>query len=368
MDFRLTDEQTMLRDGARRFVAEKLDYASRARRIAEAADCWSDFAELGWLMLAVPEAAGGLERPLEDIAIVAEELGRGLAREPFITGAFLPARLLALAGGREEELESLAGGNRRYAVAVHETGRRDSLDALETIATREAGNGYRLDGRKALVLGGAEADRLIVAARMEEDSGPALFIVDSSAPGLCRRPYRTIDELSAADVTFEAVQLPADALLAGSNSARTMLDQALDEAIVLLCADALGCMDRAIELTAEYLRIRKQFGQTLASFQALQHGVANLFIEANDARSMVYRALAACAGDAAGRAKAVSACKIKVMEAGRLVAGQAVHFHGGIGMTTEYPVGEHLRRILVAEQLFGNPQHHFERYMALAAA
>jgi len=363
MDFRLTDEQEMLRDGARRFVAEKLDYAARGKCIKEGGDAWAAFADLGWLMLAVPESAGGLERPLEDIAILAEELGRGLALEPLVTGAYLPSQLLAAADGQTQMLEQLATGEVRFAAALYETRRRYSLDDLETVATRKAG-GYALSGAKSMVLGGGQADQLIVAARLGDDIRPALFLVPAKAEGLSVRPYRTVDELPAADLIFSDVALSDDALLLGAEAAAPILDRALDEAIVLVCADALGCMDRAIELTAEYLRIRKQFGQALSSFQALQHGVANLFIEANDARSMVYRALAACAGDGDERRRAVSACKIKVMEAAREVTGQAVHFHGGIGMTTEYPVGEHLRRILVAEQLFGNPQHHFERYMS----
>jgi acyl-CoA dehydrogenase len=365
MDFRLTDEQEMLRDGARRFVANKLDYASRGKRIANGEDCWADFAEMGWLMLAVPESAGGLERPLEDIAIIAEELGRGIAREPFIFSGFLPARLMALAGTANDRLEELAGGAQRFAAALYETAHRYSLTGLGTVASRQADGSYRLDGSKTLVLGGVEADWLIVAARIEGDKAPALFIVDAKAPGIERRNYRTIDEVNACDISFKKVRLNADAMLADAVAAASILEQAQEEATVLLCADALGCMDRAIEMTAEYLRIRKQFGQPLSNFQSLQHGVANLFIEANDARSIVYRALAECAAeDSAGRAKAVSACKIKVMRAGRLVAGQSVHFHGGIGMTVEYPVGEHLRRMLVAEQLLGNSQHHFERYMA----
>lgn len=367
MDFRLTEEQEMLRDGARRFVTDKLDYASRGKRVTSGEDCWADFAELGWLMLAVPEAAGGLGRPLEDVALIAEELGRGLAREPFIGSGYLAARLLDLADAPAEMLEALAIGSSRYAAALYETPRRFSLDGLDTLAAPQADGGYRLSGRKTLVLGGGEADRLIVAARSGPGSAAALFVVDADAHGVRRHAYRTIDELNAVDIDFDDVALPASALLAAADRAPSMLDQALDEAIVLLCADAVGCMDRAIEMTAEYLAIRKQFGQPLASFQALQHGVANLFIEANDARSMVYRAVAACSGgDIRDRQRAVSGCQIKVMEAGRLVAGQSVHFHGGIGMTTEYPVGEHLRRILVAEQLFGNPQYHFERYMAAA--
>jgi len=366
MDFILSSEQQMLRDGARRFVTTKLDYAARAERIATSDDNWKDFAEMGWLMLPVPQEAGGLGGALEDMVIVAEELGRGLALEPFVAGAVLPARLLTLSSNPRagDLLGQLAAGDRRFAAALFEARRRYSLDGLASVAARQSDGGYLLTGDKHLVGGGAQADVLIVAARLGDDRAPALFVVDTAATGVTRRSYHSIDGVAVADIAFEGVRLEADALLAEPQAAAAALDQALDEATVLLCADAIGCADRAIEMTAAYLRVRAQFGQPLASFQALQHGVARLFIETYDARSIMYRAVAACAGDDAGaRARAVSACKVKVLEAAHLATGQAVHYHGGIGMTCEYPVGEHLRRTLVAEQTFGNSQHHMERYL-----
>jgi len=362
MDLVLNSDQTMMRDAARKFVTTDLTFEARRKRVAEGGDRWADLAEMGWLMLPVPEDAGGIGGSLEDMALIAEELGRGIALEPFVTGAVLPARLLAVGGGalRQSLLAKLASGEQRFSAALFESKHRYSLQKLDT-AAKSDGGGYVLTGRKIIVPGGA--DWLIVAARLSDDPRPALLLVDVKSAGVTQRDYRTIDGVSVADFVFENVRLPSDALLAKPEDAAAALDRALDETIVLICADAVGCMDRAIELTAEYLRIRKQFGQTLASFQALQHGVANLFMEANDARSMVYRAIAACNDDTADRARAVSACKIKVLNAARLVTGQSIHFHGGIGMTCEYQVGDHLRRILVAEQAFGNAQYHFERYL-----
>jgi acyl-CoA dehydrogenase len=369
MDFRLSSEQQMLRDSARRFASTELEFSKRRRRIADGVDEWPAMAELGWFMLAVPEAAGGLGGPLVDLAILAEELGRGLALSQYITGAVLPARLLWLSDGQRQAaiLEQLALGTQRFAAALYEADRRYELDQLGCIAQPLPDGSFKLSGEKPLVMGGAEADWLIVAARRPDDPSTALFLVSSLCIGVSRRHYLTIDNLSASDVKFDEVHLPSSALLAFGPKAAASIELAVDEAAVLLCADAIGCMDRTIEMTAEYLRTRKQFGQTLASFQALQHGIANLFIEANDARSILYRAIAACSGtNRMARRKAVSACKYKVMESARLVAGQAVHFHGGIGMTCDYPVGEFLRRILVAEQSFGNAQYHFERYLSAA--
>ena len=366
MEFRLTSEQEMLRDGVRRYVTTELDYETRRKHIAGGADAWASFAEMGWLMLPVPEAAGGLDGCLEDMALVAEELGRGLALEPFIFGAVLPARLISLISGEHASvlLPDLASGKARFAAALYETRLRYALDGLECKAT-PGPQYYELTGTKQLVFGGGEADFFVVAARVDiDDVRPSLFIVPSGAAGISRRLYRTIDNLAVADVTFDHVKLSRNALLAGADAAVPVLARAVDEAIVLLCADALGCMHRAIEMTAEYLRIRKQFGQVLAAFQALQHGVANLFIEANEARSLVYRAISLCRGDDdEARASGVSACKLRVLEIGRYVAGQSVHFHGGIGVTCEYPVGEHLRRMLVSEQILGNGQYHLERYL-----
>ncbi|AEG50865.1 acyl-CoA dehydrogenase domain-containing protein [Sphingobium chlorophenolicum L-1] len=365
MDFRLSSEQEMLKDSARRFVTAELDYEARAKHVIAGSDRWATLAEMGWLMLPISEAYGGLGSKLEDISLICEELGRGVAIEPFVTCGFMPSRLLDLsdAACAGETLPLLASGEVRFAVALYEAATRYDLTGLGTIATA-SGDGYVLNGRKPLVFGGAEAGQIIVAAASANGEGVALYLVPADAAGVSRRAYRTIDNLPVADIVFDNVALGAGALLAEAGRAEAVLKQAIDETIVLLCMDAVGCMDRAIEMTAEYLHVRQQFGQPLAAFQALQHGVANLFIDANEARSLTYRAMAACAQDDAGeRARAVSACKFSVMETARRVTGQAVHFHGGIGITCEYPVGEYLRRMLVAEQIFGNGAYHLHRYL-----
>jgi acyl-CoA dehydrogenase len=368
MDFRLSSEQNMLRDGARRFVAQHLDFDARRTREGKQAGDWAEMAGLGWFMLPVGEESGGLGGRPEDIAIIAEELGRGIADVPLIQAALLPARLIEQAGSaaqRDAYLPSLMDGTMRFAAALQDAGAGFALQPRFSHAQRSAGGHYVLAGRKMLVLGGDVADVFVVSAMV--DQAVALFVVDGAASGVVRRDYDAIDGRRMSDLQFDNVVLSESARLGGAADVSAIIEAAVDESILALCADTLGCMDKAIEMTASYLNMRQQFGQPLGHFQSLQHGIANLFIEANDSRSLLYRAIAAFGQAAPQRKRAISACKVKVIEAGRSITGAAVHFHGGIGVTTEYAVGHYLRRVLVSEQMFGNSQLHFERYLAQAA-
>jgi acyl-CoA dehydrogenase len=363
MDFCLSSEQEMMRESARRFVANRLDFAGRSNHQQDDGSTWVEMAELGWLMLPVSEERGGLGGGAEGAAIIAEELGRGLASEPFIEAAVLPARLLELGdlnNGHEALLAQLTSGEARFAVALYEPGRGFSL-VPESMQASLHENGYSLSGKKVLVWGGDQAEWMIVSAQL--DDGNALFIVGTHAKGVKRRTYQSIDGRFLADVQLDNVIVGLEGRLGSDGNAVSVIEEAVDEAIIALCADILGCIDRAIELTAEYLKVRQQFGQPLANFQALQHGIANLFIEANDARSILYRGMSSLGGPVTARRRAVSASKLKIMEVGRSVTGAAVHFHGGIGTTTEYQIGHHLQRVLVAEQMFGNGAYHFERFL-----
>lgn len=359
MDFRLSPEQEMLRDGARRFVA---DHLHREARTGDRASHWAGMAELGWLMLPVPQDCDGLGGGIDDILILAEEMGRGLALEPFLEAALLPAMILDGAGTPEQRqalLPSLATGEVRFAVALHEPRRGFALAPLDTALRANAG-GYRLTGAKVGVEEAASADRLLVSALHE--GRPVMAVVDARAEGVTRIAYPSIDGRSLSDIRFDNVSVgKEDLLVATGDGIQATIDRAVDHVIVGQCADMLGGMDRAIEMTADYLKIRQQFGQPLASFQALQHGVADMFIDANDARSILYRAASMIDAPPAERHKAVSGCKVKVMETARSVIGAAVHYHGGIGVTTEYGVGHYLRRALLLDQRFGNSAWHFER-------
>lgn len=347
LDFTLNSEQTMLRDSARRYLAQ----AGGAS--------WQGYAELGWLAIAAPEDAGGLGGGMADLAILAEELGRALAPEPFVDGAVLATRLvdrLVVGHRREALLGEMIAGTRRLAAALYEPGRRYEL-APQTTAVRDGG-GYRLSGTKVLVMDGAAADDLLVTAAL--DGGVALFLVGREQAGVDGRAYRTVDRRDCADFRLD-VTVEADRLLSGN--ALDAVEDALDEARLCLCADMLGGMDSAIEMTAEYLKTRTQFGQKLATFQALQHSVADLFIDADSVRSSLLRAIAAFGGERTERRKAVSACWVNTFETAKRVTGMAVHLHGAIGFTTEYRVGHYLRRAIVSERLFGDVEFHLARYM-----
>ena len=371
MDFTLNVEQEMVRDSARQFIASELSFESRRRRLvaAERGDAWARFAELGWLAMPVPEDADGLGSSTADLMLMCEEMGRGLCVEPFVACAVLPARLLVAGDGAvvRNALVDLATGQRRVAVAGYERGQRYNVQRPKTTAIRQPDGSYRLDGAKILVSGGAQAHVLVVIVKCEREEGGdpelALVLVAADAPGVTRRRYRGIDAVEMADVRFEGVTLPAGAVLALGQAALDAVDRAFDEAAVCQCADAVGAMSRALELTVEYLHVRRQFGKALSEFQALQHAVAELFIDVGDAKSMLYQAVAALAGPARARRKAVSGCMVKVMSAAKEVSGMAVHLHGGIGMTDEYPVGHYLRRVMVSERIHGDHEHHLQRYL-----
>lgn len=362
MDFTLSDEQVMLRDSARRFFAEHLGHG------AEAA-IWRDLTELGWLAIAVPEDAGGFGGTIEDIVLLAEEMGRGLARLPFIDSAVLAVRLVDRIAGGEQRLALLRGiaeGEPRLATALYEPRRRYAL-APATRARHDADGGYRLSGAKILVADGATADGLLVSAMLDDD-GIGLFLVDRAAAGVTCTAYQTVDDADYADVRFDAVSLPADRLLGGGAIPVEAIEDAIDEARLCLCADMLGGFDRAIEMTADYLKARVQYGKPLASFQALQHSVAELFIDASSVRSSLYLALSAFRGASAERRRTISGCWVKTFDTAKQLTGMAVHLHGAIGFTTEYQVGHYLRRALVAERRLGDVEYHLARYIAIAAA
>lgn len=363
MDFRPTQEQQLLRDSVRRYFA-----AAPAQGAPDDVRDWRQFAEFGWLAMPVAEADGGLEAGLVELSIVSEEIGAALSGAPFVAGAVLPARVLARCTpgeARTDALAALADGTRRFALAAYEPDRRYLLTP-GTRAVRRADGGYRLSGDKTLVAGGAQADRVLVTAATEADARPLLFIVDVAAAGVRRHCYEAVDGTSLADFQFEAVQVAAP--LADADHARSILEIALDETTICLCADLIGGMDQAIQQTAAYLRMRKQFGRALAEFQALQHAVAEMSIDANSVRSLLYRAIAAFAsGDDRQRQRAVAACAIKTLQIAKTLTGSAVHLHGGIGMTCEYSVGRYLLRALVNERLLCDREQQLDRYMACAA-
>ena len=369
MDFNLSDEQQMLRDAASRFVREQYAFEARRRWAAAAGwspERWAQYADMGWLGLSIPEEFGGLGCGFIETAIVAEELGRGLALEPFIGCAVLAARLIergdapAFAARRGELLQAIAAGTRRVALAHSEAASRFELDRSSAVARAE-GSGFVLDGVKMMAPAAEGADQLIVSARLEGEADIALFLVPRDATTL--HSYPLIDGTRAADVELRSVFVVAEARLSSPGSGLALLEEGLDRAALAQVAEALGCMEAVLEMTSDYLKTRQQFGQAIGKFQALQHRMAEMFVEVQETRSILYRGIAHLEGAPAARRQAVSAAKVMLGSAGRFVGAQGIQLHGGIGVTDEYPIGHYYKRLLVLEKLYGDSDWHLGRFI-----
>ena len=371
MDFNLSDEQQMLRDAASRYVREQCGFEARrhaAAALGWSAERWAQYADMGWLALAVPEACGGLGCGFVETAIVAEELGRGLVLEPFVACAVLATRLVeradasAFQSRRAGLLEGLAAGTVQIALAHSEAASRFQLDSVAVDARRE-GDGWVLTGTKMMVPAAGAADHFIVSAKVvgAPSGGIGLWLVPRDAVVL--HAYPLIDGTRAADLTLPSVFVPADALLSAPGSALPVLEEALDRAALAQVAEALGCMEAVLEMTSEYLKTRHQFGQPIGKFQALQHRMAEMFVEVQETRSILYRGIAHLDGSSAMRRQAVSAAKVVLGSAGRFVGGQGIQLHGGIGVTDEYQIGHYYKRLLVLEKLYGDSEWHLGRFI-----
>ncbi len=368
MKFDLSDEQAMLRDAAARFVRDAYGLEHR-RALAKSTDgfsreYWKQYAELGWLALNLPEDVGGLGCSFVETVVLAEQFGRGMVLEPFLGSAVLCARLIDSCGSparREALLPPLIAGELILALAHDEAGTRN-LDELPRTTARKNAEGYRLDGAKTLVLGANAADRLIVSAQLDDTQEPALFLVDPAARGVGLEVYPLTDGSRAGDFLLDGVELPADALLGSGPAVARALDEALDLARLVAMAQALGAMEACIEVTAEYIKTRVQFRQPLAKFQSLQHLMADMFVDTQESRSMLYRTLALADAEPAQRRNAVSAAKIVIGPAGRRVTANGLQLHGGYGTTDEYIVSHYFRYLFTLEKLFGDAEDHTRRY------
>lgn len=373
MDFDLTDEQSLLKDTARRWATDTYATieqlaAARAAPLGFPEAKWAELAELGLLGLPFAEADGGFGGGPVETLVVAEALGRALAPEPYLASVILGGGALRLAGSdaqRAALLPGLIDGSVRLAFAHGEVQARYDLNDVGTIA-RAAEGGFRLDGRKCVVLNADAARTLVVSARTSGDrrdeEGITLFLVPADAAGVSIAAYPTQDGGRAADVVLSDVFVPSDAVLGEVGAGLPAVERVVEGAIAALCAEAVGLMEALHELTMEYLKTRKQFGVAIGSFQALQHKAVDMFVALEQARSMaLYAAMMVEAEDPAERRVALSAAKVQVNRSARLVGQTAVQLHGGIGMTMEYIGAHYFRRLAMIELMFGDTPFHQRR-------
>ena len=384
MDFALSEFQQLLKEQAERFVEREYGFEQRRAIIATepgfSAAHWQTFAELGWLGLPFAEDSGGFGGTLADLAILFEVFGRGLVVEPYL--ATVLGGLAVERGGSQAQkdavLPGVMAGTHTLALASTETGGRPGALHVATQARKVTG-GWQLSGRKAVVLHGASADTLVVSARShgahDAPGGIGLFLVPAKAYGVTRRGYATVDGLRAAQITLDRVELDAGALLGEATGGFALLDGLLDVAAVAGCAEALGCMQALIDRTAEYLRTREQFGRRIGDFQVLQHALVDMYMAAEQARSITLAA-ALKAGAAAGetgaeaeaeRRRLVAAARHVCAEAGRLVGQTAVQLHGGIGVTDELDVAHYFKRLTMLPVWFADNGQPLDRFQAAAA-
>ncbi len=375
MDFNYTDEQSMLAEAVGRWLATDYDFARR-RRLAAGEESWESnwrqLADLGLLGLNVPESEGGMGGGSVEALIVMQALGRALVVEPYVQTALVSAPLLAQSGSpaqREELLPQIVAGDLRAVVAALEPGARYDLQQVETRAV-PSGDGFVLTGGKAVVVGGDSAQQLIVSARtsgaVRDTAGISLFLVPTGAPGVEIRPVPTIDGLRAAELTLRDVRVPAAALVGTLDAGFELLERAVDRGLAAHCAEAVGAMERLLEMTGEHLRTRKQFGQPIGNFQALQHRAADMAIAIEQARSTALLAAARIDDpDRRERRRAISAAKVMCGQSGRYVGEQAVQLHGGMGMTDALDVGWYFKRLVCLDLAYGDADHHLELYGAV---
>jgi alkylation response protein AidB-like acyl-CoA dehydrogenase len=373
MDFSLSEEQSLLRDSARRFIEQRYSFLQRKAIVAQpdgfSRDCWRAYADFGWLGAGLPEDVGGMEGSAIETAILMEEFGRGLVVEPYLSCAVLAGGLVNIAGSvaqRQELLRPMIKGERMLALAHGEPPARGDASWIEARAVRR-GEGWSLRGRKSRVPGGPSADVFIVVARtggeITDPRGITLFLVKGDAPGLKRENYRLVDRTRVSDLVLDEVEVKSSDVLGEVDQGLGSLQLALDQATVAVCAEAVGAMEHVLWTTRDYLKTRSAFGTTLSTFQALRHRMADMLVELEQARSIVHRGLASLREtDPARRAHGVSATKIQVGQSARFVGQQGIQLHGGIGMTEEYRVGHYFKRLSVIESLFGGTDFHVERY------
>ena len=372
MDFNFTEEQTLLRNMVQSFVQDNYSFDQRMAIVRSeegwSRDNWNQFAELGLLAAPFSEEFGGLDGGPIDIMIIMEEFGRGLVVEPYLPTVVLCGGILNRHGSdaqKKENLTSLIAGETVWALAFSEPQSRFNLADVLTSAKKD-GEGYVLNGAKAVVVAGPWADKLIVSARLSGDqrdqAGLGLFIVDKSAAGVSCQDYPTVDGGRASEITFENVKLSADALIAGDGFAQ--LEEAIDNGIGALCGEAIGHMKCLNDATVEYCKTRKQFVAPIGSVQVLQHRMVDMFMEYEQSVSMTYMVNMKLEDARDDRIKASSGAKVQIGKSGRFIGQQAVQLHGGMGMTEELNVGHYFKRLTIMDTQFGNVDHHLRRFAA----
>lgn len=378
MDFRYSEEQLALQDTLQKFISREYDFAQRrvfARTpLGYSAEAWDRYAGLGLLALPFPEEFGGLGGSCVDIMVVMAEMGQGLLLEPYLSTVVLCGGLIRDAATSEMKhalLPPIAAGKCRIALAAYEARGRFDLAHVACSAVDKGGR-WRLSGRKDVVLDAPSADYFIVSARtrgaVNDVAGISLFLVPRAATGLTMFEYATQSGGKAADLQLTDVTLSSESVIGAVGQGFDAVQRAVDSGIAALSAEALGIVTALNLLTLNYLKTRKQFGVPIGTFQVLQHRMADMYIAAEQTRSMaIIAALQVDGADSATRTRTLSGVKAYVGEAIRFVGQQAVQLHGAMGVVDEMIVGHYFKRLTMIDMCFGDADYHLARFSDAAS-
>ena len=372
MNFELSEEQKMIQQNVERFVQVNYDLPKRVELSSQdpgySKDYWNSMAELGWLGLPFNEEDGGFGGNQIDTLVIMEQFGKGLVLEPFLANVVLGGGAIQIGGSEElknEMLSSLIEGSKQLTLAYAEQQSRFDLEDVTTSA-RQEGDKYIINGQKSMVLNAESSDHIVVVTRTNggqvDEEGITLFLVDSDSKGLERNNFPTVDGLRASEITFDNVEVSSKRMIGDLNKGFIILRTITNNAILALCAEAVGAMEVLYKDTVEYTQQREQFDHPLSDFQVLQHRMVDMFMEYEQCKSLLFRATMETIQDPDMAQRTIHALKHLIGKSGIFVGENAVQLHGGMGVTEELRVGHFFKRLLVIDSQFGNADFHLDKF------
>ena len=375
MDFNFNEEQTLIQGQVAQFIQRDYEWEKRQNLVSSelgfSEENWKVFAELGWLGISLSEESGGFGGTALESMIIMEEFGKGLVVEPFLETIILCSGLIDSCGTDEQKGEILGqvvAGDMHLALGFTEPQSRFNLADVTTEAKLKDGN-YVVNGFKSVVMNGPNANKFIISTRTSgkqtDKDGMSLLVVDANQDGVSLRNYPTVDGRRASELTLENVIVPASCLLGSENQGFKLLEDAIDNATLGICAEAVGAMEVLYKTTVEYTKTREQFGQPIGKFQVLQHRMVDMFMEYEQSKSLLYMATIKNVEGSQDAKKSISGLKYQVGKAAKFIGQQAVQLHGGMGVTDELNVGHFFKRLTTIISIFGNTDYHLKRYSQL---
>ena len=365
MNLNYSDEQNMLREQVLKFCETNYDFIDREKILETEAgysqDNWKQFADLGWLAVPFKEENGGFNFGPIELTVLFEEFGKALVVEPYLSSVVMSGTILESSNhsNKSSIIEKIIAGEHQVSVAYAEPNiGYNFFDCITSLSTN--GDNLSLNGTKSLVLNGGNADQFIVLANQEGSS--VLLLVDSDVDGLSVQSFKTIDGQTCAELSFENISIDSESILASGDEAEAIFNKMINMSILCISAEAVGAMNASYMKTVQYTKEREQFSQPISNFQVLQHRMVDMFIETELTKSLLIKATLQLDSNDPEAGNTISALKVQVGKAGRLVGQHAVQLHGGMGVSNEMSIGHYLKRFTAIDSMFGNTQHHINKY------